>query len=252
MIGNLFYRGLVLRRAGAVGDTLHTTTEVVALRRPRRARRGPRPGSPCCGSAPATRTSRRVLDFWRCAMLPLRDPRRRTGHADDLATIAAELDARRSARGHRRLGSRPRCAPRRRAAFAELRAGRRARRSRRARRVTAAPELARLTLNIAARTPTPRQRARPAAGLRRARHRRSPPRTPRARCPTSLTILAWDSCDHLGPVFEGDTLPRRSSSSASSRWRSAAALVHLRARVRARRDERARDVLDWRLVGVLP
>ena len=33
--GNLFYRGLVLRRPVFVGDTLHTTTRVVALRQNR-------------------------------------------------------------------------------------------------------------------------------------------------------------------------------------------------------------------------
>ena len=37
VVANLFYRGLVLRRAPAIGDTLYTRTEIVALRRNRSA-----------------------------------------------------------------------------------------------------------------------------------------------------------------------------------------------------------------------
>ena len=33
-----------------------------------------------------------VLDFWRCPMLPLRDPDVRTGHADAFDAIPAELN----------------------------------------------------------------------------------------------------------------------------------------------------------------
>ena len=35
---------------------------------------------------------RQVLDFWRCAMLPLRDPDAETRRADDLDAFPAELD----------------------------------------------------------------------------------------------------------------------------------------------------------------
>src|SRR6267154_2517543 len=31
-----------------------------------------------------------VLDFWRCAMLPLRDPAAQTGHADDLELVGRD------------------------------------------------------------------------------------------------------------------------------------------------------------------
>jgi acyl dehydratase len=78
VIANLFYRGLVLQRMPVIGDTLSTSTEVVALRQTT-----PRPGRPASGlAALRVRTSdqagRAVLDFWRCAMLPLRDPDGRT------------------------------------------------------------------------------------------------------------------------------------------------------------------------------
>ena len=81
---NLFYRGLAFRRAPRLGDTLRTSTEVVALRQNR-----PREGRPPTGLAvlritTADQERRPVLDFWRCAMLPLRDSGRQTGHADEL------------------------------------------------------------------------------------------------------------------------------------------------------------------------
>ena len=34
---------------------------------------------------------RPVLDFWRCAMLPLRDPSAQTGHADDLDEVGHDV-----------------------------------------------------------------------------------------------------------------------------------------------------------------
>src|SRR5580700_6808620 len=81
---NLFYRGLAFRRTPRLGDTLRTSTRVVALRQNR-----PRAGRPPTGLAvlritTADQERRPVLDFWRCAMLPLRDQVRLTGHADDL------------------------------------------------------------------------------------------------------------------------------------------------------------------------
>ena len=92
VIGNLFYRGLVLRRAPVIGDTLHT----------QHRGRGAAPELAQAGRAATgmavlrVRTSdqqdRRVLDFWRCAMLPLSDPDGQTGHADSLDAIPSELD----------------------------------------------------------------------------------------------------------------------------------------------------------------
>lgn len=83
VIGNLFYRGLALRRAPLIGDTLRTSTEVVALRQNR-----PRPERPATGLAvlrvrTVDQEGRPVLDFRRCAMLPLRDPEGKTGRADE-------------------------------------------------------------------------------------------------------------------------------------------------------------------------
>jgi acyl dehydratase len=72
-LANLFYRGLVLHRHPLIGDTLCTSTEVVGLRQNR-----PKPGRHPTGLAvlrirTVDQLGRPVMDFWRCAMLPLGD-----------------------------------------------------------------------------------------------------------------------------------------------------------------------------------
>ena len=239
VIGNLFYRGLVLRRSPVIGDTLHTTTEVVALRQTR-----PKPGRPATGLAvlrirTGDQEGRRVLDYWRCAMLPLRDPDGRTGHDDDLATIPAELEAGalRAAIGDWDLTALP---PARRpdaSARWEIQGGD---------VVSAAPELARLSLNVAS-------AHHDAGGGRRlvyGGHTIGLAAAQASRAlPELLTIVAWHSCDHLGPVYEGDTLHSTLELERIEALPQRGALVHLRSRVRA---SAKREVLDWRFVGVLP
>jgi acyl dehydratase len=79
VIANLFYRGVVLRHAPRIGDTLRTTTEIVALRET-----SPKPGRPPSGLAvlrarTVDQLGREILDFHRCALLPMRgDEARRT------------------------------------------------------------------------------------------------------------------------------------------------------------------------------
>src|SRR5271163_2055375 len=92
VIANLFYRGFMFRRAPSIGDTLYTTTEVVGLRQNR-----PRSGRAATGlAALRVRTvdqkGRDVLDYTRCAMLPLRNPEGQTGHNADLEKIGVQLD----------------------------------------------------------------------------------------------------------------------------------------------------------------
>ena len=54
VLGNLFYRGLILLTPVLIGDTLRTRTEVVALKQNSRRREAPPRASSRCGSAPAT------------------------------------------------------------------------------------------------------------------------------------------------------------------------------------------------------
>jgi len=249
VIANLFYRGLVLRRAPVIGDTLRTTTEVVALRQNR-----PRPDRAATGLAvlrirTTDQEDRRVLDFWRCAMLPLRDAETATGHADDLDAIPAELpaDALHDAVAGWDL-----------AAFRAGVPGDHAAALREGGRwvveggdvVSAAPELARLSLNIAtahhdATGPSRRRLVYGGhtIGLAASQLTRA--------LPNLVTVVAWHGCDHLGPVYEGDTLTSELELERLEPLAAGGALAHLRSRVRARREDGDFDVLDWRPVGVV-
>jgi acyl dehydratase len=249
VIANLFYRGLVLRRAPVIGDTLRTTTEIVALRQNR-----PRAGRAATGLAvlrirTVDQDDRRVLDFWRCAMLPLRDPEGTTGHADDLDAIPAELDT---------LALRAAVAGWDLEAFRAAVPGPHADALTDGTRwtveggdvVSSAPQLARLSLNIA----TAHHDA-PGAGGRRlvyGGHTIGLAAAQASRAlPNLVTIVAWHGCDHTGPVYEGDTLSSELALERAERLATGGALVHLRSRVRALRDAETADVLDWRFVGVM-
>jgi 2-methylfumaryl-CoA hydratase len=88
---NLFYRGLVLKRPVFIGDTLSTTTRAVALKQ-----NAPKPGRTATGLVvlEITTTSQRgetVLHFWRCPMIACRDENARTGHADTFDAIPADI-----------------------------------------------------------------------------------------------------------------------------------------------------------------
>jgi acyl dehydratase len=191
---NLFYRGLNFHRFPVIGDTLTTRTEVVGLRQ-----NSAKPGRAATGLAALRMTTvdqsgRFVLDFYRCAMLPLSPDAPDTGHADDLTAIGAgqqvppdptagwTVDA-------VRTSGRP-------VPGAVL--------SSTADVVSSAPELARLSLNIAATHHDWRPGGQRLVygghtiGLALAQAARL--------LPDVLTVLGWESCDHTGPVHEGDTL----------------------------------------------
>ena len=241
VIANLFYRGLVLRRMPRIGDTLRTTTEVVALKQNRS-----RPtGLAVLRIVTVDQDERPVLDFTRCAMLPLRDPAGVTGHADpiegeplayDAATLAAPVagwDLAALGGGADALAE---------GTVFELEGGD---------VVSAAPELARLSLNVAMAHHDVRagQAGRRLVygghtiGLAAAQLTRA--------LPDLATIVAWHSCDHLAPVFEGDTLASTVELERAEPRAAGGALLHLRSRVRAERDGGV-DVLDWRLAAVHP
>ncbi|MCB0924142.1 MAG: acyl dehydratase [Mycobacterium sp.] len=196
---NLFYRGLAFHRFPVVGDTLYTRTEVVGLKQ-----NSDRPGREPSGLAALRMTTtdqvgRLVLDFYRCAMLPMNGAAD-TGNRDDLSGIGAgplpdtgatatwDADAFRA-----RVPGRycyPDLTGTTLSSSADV--------------VSSAPELARLTLNIAAAHHDRRRDGRRLVygghtiGLALAQATRL--------LPDLVTVLGWESCDHLGPVFEGDTL----------------------------------------------
>ncbi len=245
---NLFYRGLAFRRAPLIGDTLTTVTRVVALRQNRRREGRPATGLAALRIVTTDQESRPVLDFWRCAMLPLRDPAAQTGHADNLDQIGQEgqqpnyeglLTGWRLDRFARRApGPRP----------AELQAGQSFEVAG-GDLVSSAAELARLTANIAA----VHHDASAAGGERLVYggHAIGLALSQAARAlPSLVTVAGWHDCEHLAPVREGDTLRSVVSVDQIDYLPGGGGLVHLRSLVRADAPD-ARDVLDWRYVAVL-
>ncbi len=251
VIANLFYRGLILRRTPVIGDTLRTSTEVVALRQ-----NTLRPGRQASGLAVLrVRTidqhDRRVLDFWRCALLPLRDGGVETGHADDLEAIPATLDgdALRAAIEGWRLDvfaaevPGPHLEALVPGACWSVQGGD---------VVSGAPELARLGLNVAM-AHHDLQANGSGRRLVYGGHTIGLAAEQATRAlPNLLTIVAWQSCDHVAPVYEGDTL-RSELELERIEPLDGGGLLHLRSRVNALREsgERPAHVLDWRFVAVM-
>ncbi len=249
VVANLFYRGLLLHRGVRVGDTLHTTTEVVA-RRENSVKEGRSPtGLVVLRIRTADQDERPVLDFTRCAMLPLRDEP--TGVQGDVGegAVDLELEPLRAAAAGLDLGAYRDRVPG--PHFDELRDGW-AWEVEGGDVVDAAPALARLTLNVA----MAHLDADSAHGRRLVYggHTIALAAGQAARAlPSLVTILGWHAADHGGPVFEGDTLRSRVALERREALPSGGGLVHLRSRVSADRaagGERA-DVLDWRFVAVL-
>ena len=252
VVGNLFYRGMVLLQPVFRGDTLKTRTEIVALKQNRR-----RPGAGATGLAvlqirTVNQRDEKVLDFFRCAMIPLRDPSSETGHDDSFEAIPSELDIERVQAAvpgnwnYRLLRSR--VAPigvQEPGTVFEIE-GRET--------VTAAPELARMTLNLAM---THRDAGAGTRG-RRLVYGGQTISIAAAHAATALpnlaTIVAWRSCEHSAPVFEGDILSTEVTIVAKIALDHVdATLVDLRAIVHADRGhaEKPEQALAWEFLGVL-
>jgi acyl dehydratase len=250
VIGNLFYRGLALRRAPLLGDTLRTTTEVVGLRQNRPQSHRPATGMAVLRVRTVDQEERPVLDFFRCAMLPLRDPEGVTGRDCDLDAFPDELSPaalRRPVEGwlleeFREAVPGPR--------LGELGIGQRWEVTG-GDVVSSAPELARLTLNVAM-THHDVAAGRLGRRLVYGGHTIGVAASQLARVlPNLVTIVAWHSCEHLGPVFEGDTIRSEVELERVEPLPGSGGIVHLRSRARADRDGGQVEVLDWRLAAVM-
>lgn len=254
---NLFYRGLVLNRQVFLGDTLRTCAEAVALKQNRRRDGMPATGLVVLRVRSVDGQGNPVLDFWRCPMIPLRDPEAQTGHADDVTSVApADLD---EAAVHRAVPAGWDLAPLREDApgpfAADLQPGM-AFGIDAGETVSAAPELARLTLNMAAAHTSVE------AGLNGRRlvyggHTISVAAAHATRAlPALATVLAWVGCDHLAPVFEGDLLRTVLHVERVDVLPTGGGIVWLRAVVSALSAAVPRaatpvPVLDWRFVALV-
>lgn len=239
---NLFYRGLAFHRAPRLGDTLHTTTEVVGLRENQR-REGRAPtGLAALHIHTVDQADRTVLDFWRCAMLPLRS-NATTGHADDLDQLgtppAEETMLGLTSTWDLAAFPNPPGPSLKEGAEIEVGGGD---------VVAGAPELARLTLNVA----KVHHDAMAGGGQRLVYGGHTIGlalgQVSRA-LPGLVTVAGWESCDHIGPVHEGDTLRSRIEVGRSRPQPHGGRLIDLRCRVTAD-GEPERPVLDWRFTGV--
>ena len=89
--GNLFYRGLIMKLPVFIGDTLTTTTKVVGLNQNKN-----KPGRSATGMVALeietlNQNNECVIRYWRCPMIPCRDPSAETGHVDDFSQIPEGL-----------------------------------------------------------------------------------------------------------------------------------------------------------------
>ena len=200
VIANLFYRGVRVRRTVRVGTTLRTTVDVRGLRETSRKPGRPPRGMVLLGMRTVDEAGDVVVDFERCALLPFRDAAAHTAHGDDVGGAESDVDI---TSWHdvipRGWDLGPLGAPVS-WAVGETRA------DPLRDTVTDAPALVRLTQNLAAahRDASLGQRGRRLVygghtiGLAQASLVRLVPNT--------ATVLGWQYCDHVGPVFEEDVL----------------------------------------------
>lgn len=269
VIANLFYRGLRFHHFPRIGDTLSTRTEVVGLK-PNRDKAGrPPTGLAVLRMTTTDQAGHTVLDFYRCAMLPRTNrgaaatpttaaatttttttdspSESASAEPDDLASIGIRPPVPWSTPDGWNLSAYSPLVP----AMVEhtpahgtvLRSS--------ADVVSSAPELARLTLNLAAVHHDHR-----AAGGRRlvyGGHTIGLALSQATRMlPSMLTVLGWRSCDHTGPVYEGDTLSSDVTVGMATRLDGGGTALELHSVVRAHRTEGTADVLDWAYTVLMP
>jgi acyl dehydratase len=215
VLGNLFYRGMALAPV-ALGMTLRTRTEVVAIE-------PTRDGARAKVTLRATTTDasgRLIASYLRCPLLPARGPVTPAGAVPDAPLELAVPDWDLDAHPH----GEPLVAGDRLDVESHE-------------TVTLAPELARATLNLAM-THTDAQAGPHGRRLVYGGHAIGIALAHACRAlPGLVTVLAWRSCDHLGPVFEEDRLASSVEVLAVD-----GPVVDLRVVLS---NDRA-DVLDWR------
>ena len=202
---NLFYRGLVLQRPVHLGDTLYTRTRVVGLRQNRLQAGRAATGIVALEMTTTNQHGETVLHFWRCPMIPCRDTNTHTGHADDLDAIGAAVNSeavRAAVPKHWSLERTTAWSGRRGGDIATPQSFAIEARD----TITSAPELVRVSLNMAM-AHTDSRLSYLGERLVFGGHTIFMCFAQITRAlPNLLTMLAWESCDHVAPVVEGDRL----------------------------------------------
>lgn len=255
VLGNLFYRGLQLMAPVFIHDTLTTRTQVVGLKQ-----NTIKPGRAASGMVALeiqveNQKEETVLHFWRCPMIPCLDPDADTGHDDDFGIMPEEISDEQlrahvpnwnfaAYRARYPSASEPLAVEQTLAVDA-------------ADTVTSAPELVRMTLNLAM-THTDATRSVYGKRLVYGGHTIAIASKQLAMgLPHILQILAWYRCDHVGPVFEGDILSSRIKLNDILKVNDAT-VAKLVVEVHAKRGPEAPSeiadakVLHWSLVVLLP
>lgn len=201
VMGNLFYRGLVLERPVFVGDTLTTRTRVVALRQNRIREGRAASGMVALEIKVVNQHGDTVMLFWRCPMIPCRDPAANTGRNDSFDMMPEEITASALAAAIPPWNLAPLASANRGLPAKDSAVEVEARDT-----VTLAPELVRLTLNLAM-THTDATRSVYGKRLVYGGHTIAMAAAQLSRAiPDMVTILGWFKCDHVAPVFEQDIL----------------------------------------------
>ena len=241
VIANLFYRGVVIQRPMRHGETIETTVEILGLRQ-----LAHRPDRPARGLAllgirtTCTDDGESVVEYERCAMLHMRDPEAKTDKDYDLGIVDPEIhladwidhipagwDPSPLADNEQWEVGTTRVDPLRDT-------------------VTSAPELARLTQNLA-----PVHRDPTAGGGRRLVYGGHTIGLAQASLhrlmPSTATVLGWQACDHTGPVYEDDVLGC-THTLIDERQAAGGRLRAMRVAVEAERNGDTMPVLEWHLV----
>ena len=252
--GNLFYRGLLLLHPVFIGDTLATTTKVVGLRQNKVKAGRDATGMVALEMKTLNQDGTRVMQYWRCPMIPCRDPQAATGRDDAFDWIPetlspAQLQGALPANWniaalapasfnvpapHLAVGDHVVIGPQD--------------------TVTTAPELVRMTGNIAF-THTDASRSYLGKRLVYGGHTISLTLAQITRAlPNMITLIGWQGCEHTGPVLEEDIIRTEFSVTSATPVAAGGRMLELHALSYARRaptrgegyEESA--VLDWRLV----
>jgi acyl dehydratase len=244
VVANLFYRGLRLRAASFVGDTLTTSTEVVAVQRVRSRPDRPERGKVVLRIRTRDQNGRVVLGFDRCALLPCRDAAAAGEPEPDPEGLFASPALPSAAEAPEWLADwdltplRSGTPPPAVGDSFDVRAGD---------VVSGAPELARLTLNLA----SVHHDAALAGGRRLVYGGHTIGLALAQACralPALVTVTEWFSCNHVAPVHEGDTVRSTVEVRAVTPYRDGAAIavVNTRASVADRG-----VVLDWTFAALV-